>query len=282
MLEEHFVEIEDQEGRLAGILHLPRASSKPCPAIIYCPGKNGERFEVHRLAVKFARRLAAQGIAFLRYDYYGMGLSDGHYYEVTTSTKISNSVKAYELLQSHPAIDSSRVAYLGFSDGARIALMSANRTNVDHLLLWSPLFYEFGNKFLGPNPRFSRHAADRKQLVIPWAGLWVGINFFKDLQEIDLDREIAGFRGKSILIYGDDDPLVHAELEQMRTNRHPIYSNLPEHQVNSVPRAGHLFTSSLLEDRLMECSGRWIAEQWPKREDSGEEVNHVEANQIWR
>jgi dienelactone hydrolase len=266
MMEEHFVEIEDQGGRLAGVLHLPQASSAPCPAVIYCPGKNGERYEVHRLAVKFARKLAAKGIAFLRFDYYGMGLSDGHYHEVTTSTKVSNCVKAYELLLSHPAIDSSRVAFLGFSDGARIALMSANRANVDRLLLWSPLFFEFGNKYLGPNPRFVRHARYSDRLVIPWAGLWVGMEFFKDLKAADLDDEIAAFQGKSVLIYGDDDPLVREELAHKHTDRHAIYSNVPGHEVYAVPKAGHLFNSMLLEERLMEYSGRWIDEQVSVRE----------------
>ncbi len=260
--EERFVELEDQGGRLAGVLHLPEPMSAPCPAVIYCPGKNGERFEVHRLAVKFARRLAAQGIAFLRYDYYGMGLSDGRYFEVTTSTKVSNSVKAYEMARSHPAIDSSRVAFLGFSDGARIALLSANRTKVEHLLLWSPLFYEFSGKYLGRHPRFVRHARYPEKLVIPWAGLWVGMEFFRDLQDTDLERELAAFRGKSLVVYGDDDPLIREEFEKKQTNRHHLYSNHADHRLVCIPRAGHLFNSSPLEERLMQCSGQWLEAQW--------------------
>lgn len=259
---EQFVELEDCGGRLAGVLHLPTQANGPCPAVVYCPGKNGERYEVHRLAVKFARRLANLGIAFLRFDYYGMGLSDGHYYEVTTSTKVSNATVAYEYATSHSAIDPTRVAYLGFSDGARIALMAANRTKVDRLLLWSPLFYEFGGKYLGPRPKFTRHYRDQRQMVVPWAGLWVGIDFFKDLQQTELTRELASYRGRSLLIYGDNDPLIQEELEREQTNRHAIYANVPQHQVTVVADAGHLFTSVPLEEKLMTRSGEWLVQQW--------------------
>ncbi len=266
---EQFIELEDNGGRMAGVLHLPEQAAGPCPAIVYCPGKNGERYEVHRLAVKFARRLAEQGIAFVRFDYYGMGLSDGHYYEVTTSTKVSNATVAYEYAAAHPAIDEQRIAFLGFSDGARIALMAANRTDVDSLLLWSPLFYEFGGKYLGQRPKFTRHARDPRQMVVPWAGLWVGIDFFKDLQQTDLERELTTFRGRSLLIYGDNDPLVQEELEKEHTDRHAIYADVPEHQVTAVAGAGHLFTSVPLEQQLMARSGKWLDEQWSRKARGG-------------
>ncbi|GIQ69329.1 alpha/beta fold hydrolase [Xylanibacillus composti] len=266
---EHFIELEDNEGRLAGVLHLPKQAAGPSPAVVYCPGKNGERYEVHRLAVKFARRLAEKGIAFLRYDYYGMGLSDGHYYEVTTSTKVSNARRAYAFASARPEIDKARIAFLGFSDGARIALMAANRTDADCLLLWSPLFYEFGGKYLGPRPRFARHERDPQQLVVPWAGLWVGIDFFKDLQQANLAHELSSYRGHSLLIYGDNDPLIREELDREHTDRHAIYSDVPEHQVTVVANAGHLFTSVALEEQLMARSVRWLEAQWHEKGGEG-------------
>ncbi|MDM5335851.1 alpha/beta hydrolase [Fictibacillus enclensis] len=269
-MEEHLIEIMDQ-GRLAAVLHLPdNYKERPCPLVIYCPGKNGERYEVHRLAVKFARRLAAQGIAFLRFDYYGMGLSDGKYYEMTTSTKVSNVKAALSLAQKLPFIRSNEIFYLGFSDGARIALMAAKETKVHNVLFWSPLFYEFGGDYPnGKHPRFFRHFENVNYLVMPWAGLWVGMNFYRDLLEIDIEDYLSSFKGSSLLIYGDEDPLIQEEFVKLDTSKYAIYKNQYPSKVVCIPGAGHLFTSFPLEQQLMELTEQWI---WKKLEESG---NHV-------
>src|SRR5690606_28605121 len=134
MPEERFIEFEDQGGKLAGILHLPESSTWPCPLVVYCPGNNGERLEVHRIAVKFARVLAERGIGFLRFDYYGLGLSDGHFFEMTTSTKVSNVLKACEFAKGMHEIAADQLLCLGFSDGARVALMASQRMGMDKIL----------------------------------------------------------------------------------------------------------------------------------------------------
>ncbi|PZD96830.1 hypothetical protein DNH61_06430 [Paenibacillus sambharensis] len=264
MTEERLVEIFDQ-GWLAGVLHLPEQSTWPCPLVIYCPGKNGERYEVHRLAIKFARMLAGMGIAFLRFDYYGLGLSDGKYHHMTTSTKVSNIIAAHRYAATLRAVDKSRMAYLGFSDGARIALMASQRTTVKDLVLWSPLFCEIGGNF--PNkkhPRFTRHSRDRDSLVMPWAGLWVGMEFYRDLQSIDINRELSDFQGRSIMVYGNDDLLIKEEMEQLATDRYAVYRGDGRNTVCRVDKAGHLFTSVPLERELMKLSSDWLVRLWDR------------------
>lgn len=258
MTDEQFVTIEDQ-GQLAGILHLPSKFTPPYPAIVYCPGKNGERFEVHRLAVKYARQLAANGIAFLRLDYYGIGLSDGNYFEMTNSTKVSNVLRAIEMMLNHPLVDPRRIALLGFSDGARIALMSANRAAVDLIALWSPLFIEIGGHLPGRRkPRFIRHPNWQDKFVLPWAGLWVGMEFYKDMKQIDLEKELNSYTGHSLIVYGEDDPLLQEEFEQTDVRKHRLYRNSVDNKVCTVPEAGHLFTSVTLENRLMCETTSWL------------------------
>lgn len=261
---EVLIEIEDQ-GRLAGVLHLPATAPQPFPMVIYCPGKNGERYEVHRLAVKFARQLAAQGIAFLRFDYYGLGLSDGHYHEMTTSTKISNVLKAYDFARNLSEVNANAISFLGFSDGARIALMAANRASVHQLVLWSPLFYEFGGNFPGKRPRFSRHPKYPQKLVMPWAGLWVSMDFYRDLADLDVERELTKYSGHSLVIYGDDDPLIEEEFNFLKTNELDLYNNSLKNQVSVIHGAGHLFTSVEFEKKLMERSYQFLSEKISKK-----------------
>ncbi|MCK6259461.1 alpha/beta hydrolase [Fictibacillus sp. KIGAM418] len=260
MANERFVELENQ-GKLAGILHIPEGLQSACPLVIYCPGKNGERYEVHRLAVKFARQLAEQGIATLRFDYYGMGLSDGFYHDMTTTTKVSNIEMAYRYAKTLEFVDQKKVAYLGFSDGARMALMAANRTNVTNLLIWSPLFNEYGGNY--PNakkPRFIRHKTQPNKLVMPWAGLWNSLDFYKDLQGMDILHELNQYVGNSLLVFGGNDPLVEEEKEYLDTSNIPLYQNADVHRTHTIAGAGHLFTSESLEHQLMGVSGAWLRE----------------------
>jgi len=260
--EERVIEIRDQR-RLAGVLHLPPPAGRPCPLVVYCPGKNGERFEVHRLAIKLARMLTEQGIGFLRFDYYGLGLSDGHYFEMTTSTKISNVLKACEFVRGLREVDADKLTCLGFSDGARIALMASRRAAVSNILLWSPIFYEFGGNIPGGRmPRFYRHRYFKEQMVMPWAGLWVGMDFYRDLNGIVIENELDDYTGKSLVIYGDDDPLMKEEFERLSTDRYALFAGTQEHRVEVIPGAGHLFNSVPFENRLMQVSSEWLAEQF--------------------
>ncbi|GLI08262.1 acetyltransferase [Paenibacillus tyrfis] len=279
---EQFVELRDGDRRMAGILHLPTRGTPPFPVVIYCPGKNGERYEVHRLAVKLARRLADEGVAMLRFDYCGLGLSDGHYYDMTTSSKVSNVLKAWDEVRRRPELDSGRTAYLGFSDGARIALMAAERSGVDRVVLWSPLFYEFGGAHpSGKRPRFTRHALNKEKLVMPWAGLWISMEFYRDLQELDKEAVLRAYEGRSLLVYGDDDPLIHEEFEKVRTDSYAIYRGDAGHEVCAVQGAGHLFTSRLFEERIMDVTGQWLKRELRASETGEGGIRDVETSPVW-
>ncbi|SDZ37833.1 alpha/beta hydrolase [Bacillus sp. 166amftsu] len=254
---EKTVEFYDK-GKIAGILHLPLNKKKKCPIVIYCPGKNGERYEVHRLAVKFARFLAKKGIAFFRFDYYGLGLSDGFFHEMTTSSKVSNVIKAVDFIKKSE-YEFSDISFLGFSDGARIAVMAANKCKINNIILWSPLFAEFSGNFPnGKRPRFVRHSQYKDYLVMPWAGLWVSLDFYRDLNDINIEKELKKYNGKSLILYGDDDPLIIEEFENLNTEQYEIYFNTNKNCVKKVKGAGHLFTSKKFEDVLMTNSYAWL------------------------
>lgn len=255
---EKLIEIQDQ-GKLAGVLHIPDNYSNKCPIVIYCPGKNGERYEVHRLAVKLGRELEKKGIAFLRFDYYGIGLSDGKYFEMTTKTKVSNVEKALDYVKLLPFVDNDKIFFLGFSDGARIALMTAVETGHQKLILWSPLFSEFGGDYpSGKHPKFIKHKKSPDYIVMPWAGLWLSIDFYKNLYAIDIEDYFTNFRGgKSLIIFGDNDPLIAEEFEKME-KENILFSNTNDNKVIKIKGAGHLFTSQILENELISISIAWI------------------------
>ncbi|WP_270166440.1 alpha/beta hydrolase [Paenibacillus sp. SYP-B4298] len=258
-MHERLIEINAPHGRLAAVLHHPGASAEPPSLVIYCPGKNGERSDVHRLGVNFARRAAALGIAVLRFDYSGVGLSDGDYHEMTVSSKVSDTIAVYRYACGLPDLNTATTAFLGFSDGARTALLAANQTGVNRLILWSPLFQEWGGGYpQGRHPRFVRHPLHPLLPVMPWAGLWVGMPFYKDLQQLDLPEQMRSYNGTSIVIYGEEDPLVAEERIRMDTESLPLFDDDSDHRVCAIPQADHLFASIEHGECLLDHTLCWL------------------------
>ena len=73
------VQFSSNGKRLYGILHIPDNSVSPSCVVIILVGGPQIRIGSHRLYVKLARFLSSHNITALRFDYEGMGDSDGHY-----------------------------------------------------------------------------------------------------------------------------------------------------------------------------------------------------------
>lgn len=75
---ESVVRFENPAGlALQGILHRPERADANTPAVVWLSAGQKVRQGAWRMNVVMARRLAAQGIPVLRFDYHGMGDSEG-------------------------------------------------------------------------------------------------------------------------------------------------------------------------------------------------------------
>ena len=120
--------------RLVGLLHLPPA---PKPrGIVIVPGAPQYRVGSHRQFVLLARDLAAAGYPVLRFDYRGMGDSDGDF---TGFEEVDDDIKAAvdTLFERVPGL--SEVVLWGLCDGASAAGFFAPREpRVGGLILVNP------------------------------------------------------------------------------------------------------------------------------------------------
>ncbi len=132
--EPHFLATSGE--RLFAFLHRPEA---PCRGgIVLCSPLAEEKLWAHRVFVSFARELATQGYAVLRFDYRGEGDSDRAFEQSDLNTRVEDVATAIEALKRLvPGVQV--VTLLGLRLGASIAALAADgRQDIDRLVLWDP------------------------------------------------------------------------------------------------------------------------------------------------
>jgi dipeptidyl aminopeptidase/acylaminoacyl peptidase len=119
--------------RLAGTFARPRASSPARrPAVLLISGsgpqdRDGTRAELpgYRPWRTLSDTLVARGITVLRLDDRGTGASTGHFAGSTTVDFAGDAAAAVAWLRRRPDVDPMRIALVGHSEGALVAMLVA-------------------------------------------------------------------------------------------------------------------------------------------------------------
>jgi dienelactone hydrolase len=120
--------LKERETTVYGKLLLPRNQRDKIPAVVINHSSGGvKQFRDYR----FAKALNKKGIAaFVLYSFKGREGISGHTQSakssVTFGMRIADAYTALNLLSTHPAIDSERIAIIGFSSGGSVSLLSAD------------------------------------------------------------------------------------------------------------------------------------------------------------
>ena len=120
---------------LAGTLTRPAPPGRTPPPVVLLVGgsgpqdRDGARAELpgYRPFRDLALALGAAGIAVLRLDDRGTGASSGRFAGATTIDFASDVAAALRWLRGRKDVDGRRVALLGHSEGAVVALLAASR-----------------------------------------------------------------------------------------------------------------------------------------------------------
>ena len=107
-----------------GIVAMPEAAGSPVPGVVLChphPLFGGNMDNNVILAVSFA--LANQGFATLRFNFRGVGNSEGQHSK--GEQEHQEILGAFELLKAWPGVDGKRLGLAGYSFGTSVILGSA-------------------------------------------------------------------------------------------------------------------------------------------------------------
>lgn len=208
---------------------------KKIPGILTLPGKNffdkskavimlhGFASDKNESGCKnayriLANQLAEKNIISLRIDFSGWGQNLSILQEESTiETMIADAIHSFEYLKDLLANSKINIGYVGFSLGAAISIIAANRLN--HSCNFLGLLSPVGNlpkdfeSFLGEkNYNSLIKCTDKAEIKLSWTNIKLGKAFADSLYKYDIQQEILGQLIPIICIAGSDDfSAVHAK-----------------------------------------------------------------------
>lgn len=250
---------------IAGVLHIPSHRAKGAPTIIMCYGLNGDRVEVHRMSVIAARQAEELGVTFVRFDYRGLGLSDGEFWQSTIDTKVEDALGVVDFIRNCFQSEEHTIILLGFCDGVRVCCKVAELLdNIYGLAMWNPTFspmpavFRAGDKM----PRLVREPIT-KELVHPFFGLFMGSSY---LRQVNSNMSMDGFRAYNrpkLLVFAEND------LYSKETREEFAISNSgddPMEKIVTIPKAKHLFNSVEWTEQVISDTLTWAVEVGAKKD----------------
>ena len=264
---------DDAAARLVGILTLP-ASPGPRGVLIVTGGPQ-YRAGSHRQFVLLARVLAARGMAVLRFDYRGMGDSEG----APRDYRSVDADIAAALAQFFAAVPALREVVLwGLCDGATAAACHAPRDpRISGLILLNPwvrspaglaratlrhyylprlLQAAFWHKLAGGGVRMKDSLASLRQVAADTHHAQLPAEAPATL----LFEALRRFRGKVLLILSGDDLGAREWTTLLAGDR--AWRELGERRnwrQEEVPGANHTFSSAAARARVERLCADWIA-----------------------
>lgn len=118
------IESRTHNYKIPAVLTMPDGIQE-CPAVILCHGTGSNKDEAGNGYVFLASRLAAKGIASIRFDFIGSGESEIDYIDYTFTSAQRDISDVLTYLESCSQIDKNKIGILGWSQGGTMALLAA-------------------------------------------------------------------------------------------------------------------------------------------------------------
>jgi len=123
--------------KISGILHIPDKENPLCVIASHglLSSKDSEKY------IALGERLSQEGMAMLRFDFRGLGESEGRMEDDTVSRRVIDLGTAIAFVRSHPALG-KKVGFIGSSLGGYVSLIRASMDQqIKGVVTWATPFH---------------------------------------------------------------------------------------------------------------------------------------------
>ena len=217
--------------KIAGVLHLPDEKNPPCVIASHglLSSKNSEKY------IALGERISKEGMAMVRFDFRGIGESEGRLEDDTVSRRIADLGSAIAFVKSYPGLG-NRIGLLGSSLGGYISLIGASKEKeIRAVVIWATPFHldNLGPKRTEGNPP-------------------PGEAFFRDLPRHRLLPLLPKI-SNCFVIHGEKDELV--PVDQAWEIFHTL--GAPK-EIHVIEDADHRLTNPSHRQRAIDLSVDWF------------------------
>ncbi len=200
------------------------------------------------VAVDFAKTVCAEGYAFLRFDFWGSGESDGDFEESSVNTQIDDLKDVIEYIKTQGY---SNICLVGLSLGTTISIMAYDDA-IRCMILWSPSFH-----LISRHERY-RDEINEKGYVIEENGLTgkefkIGKMMWQDFKDVNPVLSLNKIKCPVLTIVGSEDDSI--ELDKTRKYLDMI---LAEQELVVIDGGGHDFLIEEAKKELLQISSNFI------------------------
>ena len=194
-------------------------AASPFPIVVLAHGHGGTRDEAGGFR-RLAEALARRGIASIRPDFPGCGQSKEPFTRNNLSNMMADTRAALAFTRRNPEIDAKRAGIVGYSMGARVAMLVLP-DGFAAAVLWAPVgldgpdavFPLVGGQSSYLELRERGQAAGVTPFVTPWGQHQaLGRQWFEDLETFRPMTAVRSFTGALLVISGAEDAIIEPDI----------------------------------------------------------------------
>jgi len=227
------------------------------PAVFYCHGFTGNRFETRRSYARLTAMLAHRGIAGFRFDHRGCGESDGDFLDFTPAGMLEDLDAALAHFQKVSGFDVEKAAVVGYSLGGASASYVLSRGHAfQTAVLWAPVARpEIIRDRLAQYPKFAGY---EQRGYFDCGGFRVNPLYLDGVGEmLEPLKWIEVYKPPILVLQGEVDEIVKPE----QAERYMATRNNPGDQLVIIPDGDHAFGPVENMDRVLDLTAEWLVKR---------------------